>query len=178
MNEIEHAKQLNDLATSSSIWGTAIGDFETLLDSRLASGLMNKSNGVSKRRVFNEDATALQQSRFLTGSQIAWSNHDHFKISDTDGTVLDLSDYFKVELRNASQQSFDTQWDETIIAMRKYADEEILENLHFRQPGRPAAPAMHVAMSAGSAPSQIAGGDPHEQSEGRRCAFEQQKMCH
>ena len=48
----------------------------------------------------------------------------HFKISDTDGTVLDLSDLLKVELRNE---------DETIIAMRKHLDEETLENLYFRQ---------------------------------------------
>ena len=49
----------------------------------------------------------------------------HFKISDTDGTVLDLSDILKVELRNE---------DETIIAMRKHLDEETLENLYFRKP--------------------------------------------
>ena len=32
--------------------------------------------------------------------------HDQFKISDTDGTVLDLSDLLNVKLRNDNLQPF------------------------------------------------------------------------
>ena len=35
-------------------------------------------------------------------------NFDRFKINDTDGTVLDLSNLLKIELKNDSVQSFDT----------------------------------------------------------------------
>ena len=70
---------------------------------------------------------------FLTRRQIFWETFKHHKISDMDGTVLDLSDLLKIEIKNDSLQSFDTKWDETVIAMRKHPDEEILENLHFRQ---------------------------------------------
>ena len=55
---------------------------------------------------------------------------DHFKISDSDGAVWDL---LKVEPRNDSTQSFDTRWHGTIISMRKKPDDEVLENLYFRQ---------------------------------------------
>ena len=59
--------------------------------------------------------------------------HDHFSISDTDGTLLDLSDLLNVELKSGSVQSFDTRWDETIIEMTKKTDDEVQENLLFRQ---------------------------------------------
>ena len=49
---------------------------------------------------------------------------DHFKISDTDGTALDLSDLLKMKLRSDHVQSFDAEWDEAIIAMRKQLDDE------------------------------------------------------
>ena len=70
---------------------------------------------------------------FLTGRQVAWMTSDHFKISDTDGTFQDLPDLVKVELRSDNVQSFDTRWDETIIAMSKQFDEAVLENLYLRQ---------------------------------------------
>ena len=34
-------------------------------------------------------------------------------------------------------QTFDTKWDETIIAMQKQPDEELLGNLHCRQLDKP-----------------------------------------
>ena len=45
--------------------------------------------------------------------------YEHFKISNTDCTVLDISNLLKSELRSDSVQTFDSKWDETIIAMQK-----------------------------------------------------------
>ena len=56
-----------------------------------------------------------------------------FNISDTDGTVLDVSDLLTDELRNDNVQSFDTKWDDRIIASRNQPDHEVLENLYFWQ---------------------------------------------
>ena len=58
---------------------------------------------------------------------------DHFKISDTDGTLLDLPGLMKLELRNDNVQSFGIRWDATVIAMKKKPDDEVLENLCYRQ---------------------------------------------
>ena len=58
---------------------------------------------------------------------------EHFKISDTDCTDLDICDFLKIELRGACVQSYDMKWDETIIAMQTQSDEEPLQNLYFRQ---------------------------------------------
>ena len=51
----------------------------------------------------------------------------------TDGTVLDISNFLKVELRGNKVKTTNTKWDETIIAMQKQPDGELLENLFFRQ---------------------------------------------
>ena len=57
--------------------------------------------------------------------------HEHFKISDTDGTVLDISDLLIIELRVDSVQTFDTKWNETITATQKQPDVDLMDNLHF-----------------------------------------------
>ena len=67
----------------------------------------------------------------MTRRQVAWMAFDHFKIRDMDGTVLDLSE--KQKLRNDTVQSFDTRWDDTVIAMRKQTDDEVLESFYSRQ---------------------------------------------
>ena len=54
--------------------------------------------------------------------------YEHFKIIDTDGTVQDISDLLKIELRCDSVQTFDTKWDETITATHRQPDEEQFEN--------------------------------------------------
>ena len=57
--------------------------------------------------------------------------YEDFKVSDTDESVLDLSQILMVILRSDSAQSFNTRWDETIITMKKQSDEEILDKLCY-----------------------------------------------
>ena len=52
--------------------------------------------------------------------------YDHFKVSDTDESVVDFNEILKVELKNYNIQSFNTRWDETMIVMKKQPDEEML----------------------------------------------------
>ena len=53
--------------------------------------------------------------------------YEHFKISGTDCAVL-VSDLPNIQLRSDSVQTFDTKWDETIIAMQQQTDEDLLQN--------------------------------------------------
>ena len=69
----------------------------------------------------------------MTWRQVARTTYDHSRVSHTDGTVLDVSDVLKVELKGDNVQHFDTRWDETIIAMTEKPDDEVLENLYFKQ---------------------------------------------
>ena len=60
---------------------------------------------------------------------VAWMIYEYFKVSDTDEAVSDNKEVFKVELKNANERSFNTRWGETMIAMKKQTDEEILATL-------------------------------------------------
>ena len=52
--------------------------------------------------------------------------YEFSKVSDKDESVLDLNGILKVELKNDNVQSFNARWDETMIAMKKQPDDEIL----------------------------------------------------
>ena len=52
--------------------------------------------------------------------------YEHFKISDTDGAVLNIPDLLKIKLQGDNEPNFDTTWSETIIAMQKQPDEKPL----------------------------------------------------
>ena len=83
------AKILEALSESYSITGATHGDFETL-DFQIASGVMKILHWDFRRRIFIEEERAQQNSRFMTGRQIACMIYDHFRISDVNGTDLDL----------------------------------------------------------------------------------------
>ena len=96
---------------------------------------MNILQGVGfHERVFNEEEkTPEKELRLLTGRKIASMIYEHFRISDADVTVLDISGLLNSELRGDSEQTFDTVWDETIIAMLKQLHGELLDNSNFMQ---------------------------------------------
>ena len=45
----------------------------------------------------------------MTRREVLWMISNHFKISDTDGTVQHLSDLLEIELKNDHVQSYDTK---------------------------------------------------------------------
>ena len=57
--------------------------------------------------------------------------YEYSKVSDTDGSVLDLNENLKIELKNDDVQTFNTRWNDTVLAMSKPPDEEILESFFF-----------------------------------------------
>ena len=60
----------------------------------------------------------------MTGAlSLGW----YIKISDMNGTFLDLSDVLKVQQENDNVQSSDARCDETIVAMRTKPENEVLE---------------------------------------------------
>ena len=59
--------------------------------------------------------------------------YEYFNLSDTDESVLELHEIWKVELQDDKVHPFNTRWDETIITMKKQADEEILDDSFHQQ---------------------------------------------
>ena len=54
-------------------------------------------------------------------------------VTDTDESVMDFNEIWKVESKNDNVQSFNTRWDATTIGTKKQPDEVILVNLYHRQ---------------------------------------------
>ena len=128
VNEIESTKSVADLKKSYSIAEARLQTNFEVLDSEIASGLKKVINGDFKRRAFSYEEAAQKEERFLTGRQVASMIFEYFQVSDTDESVLDFSEIFKVEWKNDNVQSSNMGWDETILAMKKQPDDEVLEN--------------------------------------------------
>ena len=98
--EVEQAKRM--------AW-IAAGDFKKL-DSEIADCLMKNVHGD-----FRKDKKNTTKLQIHDGCKsLGW----YIKISDMNGTFLDLSDVLKVQQENDNVQSSNTRCDETIVAMR------------------------------------------------------------
>ena len=89
--------------------------------SKKASGPKKIIKGDFKRRVFIQEA-AQKEKRVLSGRQVASMIYQYFKVGDTDESALDPNEILTVELKYDNAQSFDSRWDETIIALKKRCD--------------------------------------------------------
>ena len=58
------------------------------------------------------------KKRSLTGRQVAWMKNEYVMVNDTDAFFLDSNEFFNAELKNDNVQSFNTRWDETIVAIK------------------------------------------------------------
>ena len=125
ISEIESAKSITEPKTSKCTMEAELQSNFEVLDSKIASGLKNIINGDCFEIIFI-DKSAQKEKRFPTGRQAAW-------ISDADESDLDLDEILKVQLKNDNVQLFNTRWDETVIAMKKQPDCEMLENVHYHQ---------------------------------------------
>ena len=90
INEIDSAKNVDDLKSSNPILGRMRPVFE-VLDSKIASAL-------KKLLTAAEEAKAQQDSRFLKIRQIAYMIHENFKISGTGEALLDANDLLKEQV--------------------------------------------------------------------------------
>jgi len=131
--EIEKAGDMKELADSASIIGCTDVDFERL-DSKIARGLTKILNGDFKKRVLiEEDKYQEHHAQMLIGRQIAYMIYSHFRLTEVDGAVLEITDLLKVELKKDNVRAFDTAWDETLLGMASVPEEHYLEALYLRQ---------------------------------------------
>ena len=71
IGEVEIAKSLGEVQTSTSVTGKTVRDFE-ILYSQLATGLGQILLGNFKRSVATEESEAQKKGGYLAGRQIAW----------------------------------------------------------------------------------------------------------
>ena len=95
---------------------------------------MNIFNGKFRKQEESEEQKAQSwDRRLLTTRQIAFMMFDHFRVSDTKCSVLDIGDLLNLELKGDNLRAFGTLWDETVLNILKEPDPEFLEGLFSRQ---------------------------------------------
>ena len=82
-----------------------------------------------KRSVFNQEEEAAQRDKFSHGNASRIDDLWVFQVmvSDPDESVLDLDEILMVDFEHGTVQSFNTRWDETMMAMKKHTEEEMLD---------------------------------------------------
>ena len=90
-----------------------------------------------KRRVNYLEETQYKNKRpKLTVRQIMFQIFSFFKINQTQGHTMNLSDLLYVELYNDNLKMFNQAWEDTLLAFGNDLDEHFLENLYERQEKR------------------------------------------
>ena len=120
INEIDSARNTDELKSSASLFGRMIPGF-VVLDSKIACALKKLLAADFKRRIYMEEQQAQQDNRFLKGRQIAYMIYDNFKISGIGEALHVFNDLSSVQLKNVNVQGFDTKWDEIPLSMTKFS---------------------------------------------------------
>ena len=55
--------------------------------------------------------------------------YQHYRISETEGAVLDFRDLMEVKLRGDDLRRFMNDWEMTLTGMKKVPDETVLESM-------------------------------------------------
>ena len=130
IKEVEMVDSVDDLRSSSSIWGIEMPNFE-VLDARITPALNRIiHNSHFKRRINLEEQKAQKQDRFLRGRQIAYLIYDHFRVTGSHDSVENYVDLVTIVLRNDDIQEFDSKWDGILLSMTKIPLSDILEGLY------------------------------------------------
>ena len=69
------------------------------------------------------------QDQFFGGRQIAFMICEFFRVTGTDGTVLDYADLFPITFRDDDVPEFDTRWDEILLSLSKFPTDNVLKSL-------------------------------------------------
>ena len=102
-----------------------------MLDAKIATALKKiLALTTFKRQVYLEEQKTQKDDRILSGRQIAHMIYEHFRITATTESFLELSDPVSVTLRENDVQGFDTKWNEVLFSMREALKDDILESVY------------------------------------------------
>ena len=121
---VESAKSLEKLAY--------IGDFEEL-DAKLSKALDDIISGEFQKKVQVKETEYSKEGFMRTGRQITWMLYEYFKVSETDGAMLDWDELLSVELRGDNLQQFLSDLETTLLSINGLPDSSFLETLFRKQ---------------------------------------------
>ena len=108
------------------------GLFEEL-DAKLSKELDKIMQGDFKKRIQVKETEYSKRGEMLTGRQITWLLYDNFKISDTDGVMLEWDAIMQVEPKGDNLAQFVSDWETTLLNINGMPEEKILESVFRKQ---------------------------------------------
>ena len=70
------------------------------------------------------------QHKVLKGRQMAWLIFNHYKVSATEGAILESEDLLAVEFKLDNTRAFINDWEMTLAGLKSLHTSEILESLN------------------------------------------------
>ena len=133
ISEIESAKSTADLQTSYTITAAKLQTNFEVLVSEIASDPKIIINGDFKSRVFIQEDAAQEGNAFSReGKSRGWFMSISISATQTNPS-WNSTRFGRSSCRDDKVHPLNTRWDETIITMKKQADDEILDDSFHRQ---------------------------------------------
>ena len=99
------------------------GDFEEL-DARHSNALDVIIQGEFEKKVQVQEAEYSKEGLMLNGRQITLMFYEYFKVSKTDGAMLDWDELLSVELKGDNLQQFLSDWETILLNTNCLPDEK------------------------------------------------------
>ena len=103
------------------------------LDSKLASALSRVTKGMLGRNITLEQEKQASHGRMMNGRQILLMVYQHFRITETEGHIMDFQDLLSVKMYSDDLNGFFMEWESVLVNMKKVLDEEYLETMFRAQ---------------------------------------------
>ena len=105
----------------------------TILDAKLAAGLGKVLGGELGRQIEILEEQAALKSQMLSGRATAWHIFQHYKLSETEGAILEFEDLQKVELKGENLRALVNDWDLVLCSLKEVPSKSILESMFRTQ---------------------------------------------
>jgi len=106
--------------------------FETL-SAKMASGLIKVVQGQLAKEIQLIDDQLSKQGKYLNGRQIYWIICNHFKVCETQGTIIELKDLLALSLKGDNVRQFVNAWNATMNLLQNIPSDDVLECLFRAQ---------------------------------------------
>ena len=109
-------------------------EFETL-NAKIGAGLTDiiPTSSDFARDILNLEERLAKEGKMLNGRQLAWLMYENFRVSEVEGSLLELDDFMQISLVGDNLFKFDADWTYGLENVRRRPDDETLESLYKKQ---------------------------------------------
>ena len=74
-----------------------------------------------------------KKEKLLQGRQMAWIIYQHYKTSEQDGAILEITDLLGIQHNYKNLKGFMSAWESTLEGMKEQPSDDMLETLLLAQ---------------------------------------------